>query len=73
MAMFAFLTQTCKEALNQLEIQDVESDILALHLWSSVHGLVNLYLTERLEIVQRNNSSELVTKTLDAIIKTVFR
>ncbi|MFZ1454440.1 MAG: TetR/AcrR family transcriptional regulator [Saprospiraceae bacterium] len=73
MAMFAFLTQTCKEALNQLEIQDVECDILALHLWSSVHGLVNLYLTERLEIVQRNNSSELVTKTLDAIIKTVFR
>lgn len=73
MAMFAFLTQTCKEALNQLEIQDVESDILALHLWSSVHGLVNLYLTERLEIVQRNNSSELVTKTLNAIIKTVFR
>lgn len=73
MAMFAFLTQTCKEALSQLKIDDVEDQILALHLWSSVHGLVNLYLTERLEIVQRNNSQELITKTLDAIIQTVFR
>lgn len=73
MAMFAFLTQTCKEALEQMEIQNVEEHILALHLWSSVHGLVNLYLTERLEIVQRNNSSELIAKTLDAIILTVFR
>lgn len=73
MAMFAFLTQTCKDAITKLEIKNVEEDILALHLWSSVHGLVNLYLTERLEIVQRNKSSELVTKTLDAIIHTVFR
>lgn len=73
MAMFAFLTQTCKEATEKLNIKDVEADILALHLWSSVHGLVNLYLTERLEIVQRNNSSELITKTLDAVIQTVFR
>jgi AcrR family transcriptional regulator len=73
MAMFAFLTQTCKEALERMEIQNVEEHILALHLWSSVHGLVNLYLTERLEIVQRNNSSELIAKTLDAIILTVFR
>lgn len=73
MAMFAFLTQTCKDAIIKLEIKNVEEDILALHLWSSVHGLVNLYLTERLEIVQRNNSSALITKTLDAIIHTVFR
>jgi AcrR family transcriptional regulator len=73
MAMFAFLTQTCQEAIKKLEIKNIEEDILALHLWSSVHGLVNLYLTERLEIVQRNNSSALITKTLDAIIQTVFR
>jgi AcrR family transcriptional regulator len=73
MAMFAFLTQTCKDAITKLEIKNIEEDILALHLWSSVHGLVNLYLTERLEIVQRNNSSALIAKTLDAIIKTVFR
>lgn len=73
MAMFAFLTQTCKEALNTLDIKDLEEEILALHLWSSVHGLVNLYLTERLEIVQNNAGTELITKTLDSIIKTVFR
>lgn len=73
MAMFSFLTQTCNEALSQLQIRDVEADILALHLWSSVHGLVNLYLTERLEIVQRNNGEALIAKTLDAIIQTIFR
>jgi AcrR family transcriptional regulator len=73
MAMFAFLTQTCKEAIEQLKIENVEDHILALHLWSSVHGLVNLSLTERLEIVQRNSSHELIGKTLDAIIKTIFR
>lgn len=73
MTMFNFLTTTCQQAIDQLDLKNVEAKILALHLWSSVHGLVNLALTERLEIVEQNNAHMLIEKTLSAIIQTVFR
>jgi hypothetical protein len=44
-----------------------------LHLWSCVHGLVNLAQSERLEIVERNNTQALLKKTLDSVMVTIFR
>lgn len=73
MAMFASLTETCRQAIELHKMENVEEQILALQLWCSVHGLVNLALTERLEIVQQNNSQVLIEKTLDAIIHTIFK
>ena len=73
MAMFASLTETCRQAIEMHKMENVEEQILALQLWCSVHGLVNLALTERLEIVQQNNSQVLIEKTLDAIIHTIFK
>ena len=45
MAMFAFLTETCRQAIELHKMENVEEQILALQLWCSVHGLVNLALT----------------------------
>ncbi|MBK8515289.1 MAG: TetR/AcrR family transcriptional regulator [Saprospiraceae bacterium] len=73
MAMFALLAATCKQAIDKLGLQGVNERILALHLWSCVHGLVNLAQTERLEIVEKNNAKELLEKTLDSMMKTIFR
>ncbi|MEZ4910081.1 MAG: TetR/AcrR family transcriptional regulator [Saprospiraceae bacterium] len=72
-ALFGFLTKTCKEAIDMYQIQNVDENFLALHLWSSVHGLVNLALTERLDIVQKGNNEELISQTLDVIIPSIFR
>lgn len=73
MAMFDFLKNTCQEAIDILKLEDIKSDILALQLWSCVHGLVNLAQSERLEIVQQNNKQQLLEDTLDSILKTTLR
>ncbi|MFN8339494.1 MAG: TetR/AcrR family transcriptional regulator [Saprospiraceae bacterium] len=73
MALFEFLTKTCQEAIKKLQLDNVEDSYLALHLWSSVHGLVNLALTDRLEIVQQGSNEEMISKTLDAIMHSIFR
>ncbi|MBK8671238.1 MAG: TetR/AcrR family transcriptional regulator [Saprospiraceae bacterium] len=72
MAMFNYLASTCKEAMLSLQMHALEERILALQLWSCVHGLVNLAHTERLEIVERNQTKELVSKTLDTMFLSIF-
>ncbi|MGB4958463.1 MAG: TetR-like C-terminal domain-containing protein, partial [Saprospiraceae bacterium] len=56
-----------------LDMKDVESKILALHLWSTVHGLINLAQGERLDIVEVNQVDSLLQRTLDSVFKTVFK
>lgn len=73
MALFDFLTKSCHEAIIKSELENVEDSFLALHLWSSVHGLVNLALTERLGIAQKGTNEEMISKTLDAIMYSIFR
>ena len=73
MAMFDFLAQTCNEAIHILNLKGVDDRILALHLWSCVHGLVNLAQTERLEIVEQNNTRQLLERTLESMMNTIFR
>jgi len=73
MAMFDFLTKSCNEAIQKLNLKGLDERILALHLWSCVHGLVNLAQSERLEIVERNNTQALLKKTLDSVMVTIFR
>ncbi len=73
MAMFNFLAITCREAIQQLGLNHLEDRILALQLWSCVHGLVNLAQSERLEIVERNQTKELISKTLDSMLVSIFK
>ena len=48
MRLFEYIRLTCREAVDACHIPDMDDELLALHLWSSVHGLVNLALTDRL-------------------------
>lgn len=73
MAMFNFLTLTCKEAIQNQSLHHLNERILALQLWSCVHGLVNLAQTERLEIVERNQTKELITQTLESMLISIFK
>jgi len=72
MAMFEFLTNTCKEAIESVQLKNLNERILALQLWACVHGLVNLAQSERLEIVERNQTKELISKTLDSMLISIF-
>ena len=73
MSMFSFLTETCKAAIDKLGLVDYDEQLLALQLWSSVHGLVNLALTDRLAIVEKYDGQTLIEKTLEANMISIFR
>jgi len=70
--MFSFLIKNCEEAIKQTNLKNVEANILALQLWSSVHGMVNLYHSERLCIVLDENPNVLINKTLKSMINSIF-
>jgi AcrR family transcriptional regulator len=72
MSMFQFLVDSCSEALNMMGGSKLDPKILALQLWSCVHGLVNLAQTERLEIVETDQTHELISKTLESMLISVF-
>lgn len=72
MRMFEFLAHNCELAIQKAEIKDLEPRILALQLWSCVHGLVHLAQSERLEIVERNNTNTLISKALDSMLISIF-
>jgi hypothetical protein len=42
-------------------------------MWSTVHGLVNLAMTQRLEMVEQNGGHDLISKTIDSVMKCIFK
>lgn len=74
MGLFEYLTSTCREAL-QLHQTNIEMDprIIALNLWSIVHGLVTLAQSQRLDVVEKDRTEELIEHTLDATVHLMFR
>jgi hypothetical protein len=72
MGMFQFLVDNCSQALVEINKLKLDPRILALQLWSCVHGLVNLAQTERLDIVAKDQTSELISKTLDCMLISIF-
>jgi AcrR family transcriptional regulator len=72
-SLFEFLVDTCQEVIDQKRASGNESRLLALHLWSAVHGLVNLARSQRLELVEQNGGDELIHKTIDSIMQCLFR
>ena len=63
MLMFDFLANTCKEAIQKLSLKSQDERILALQLWSCVHGLVMLAHSERIEIVIAGQKEALIKRT----------
>lgn len=73
MALFNILTISCREAIQKHGLHQFNEQILALQLWSCVHGLVNLAQSERLEIIQHKDSRELIDSVMESMMQTIFR
>ena len=46
--------------------------LVALHLWSTVHGLVNLSRSQRLEMVEQNHNDSLIQRTMESMLQCIF-
>ena len=73
MQMFEILCQTCQEATDAKGLPHLNSRILAVQLWSGVHGLVNLALTERLDIVSDTKDEDIIPATIRNMVQTIFK
>ena len=72
-SLFEFLVETCQEVIDQDRTAVRDARLLALHMWSTVHGLVNLAMTQRLEMVEQNGGQDLIRKTIDSVMRCVFK
>lgn len=75
-AIFEYLVSTCREALAEAKRTGIDERILALQMWSTVHGLVSLSNTQRLTIVDGNCTTgmdcPLIDLTLENMMFTLF-
>ncbi|MBK8699586.1 MAG: TetR/AcrR family transcriptional regulator [Saprospiraceae bacterium] len=75
-AIFEYLVSTCSEAISENKLTTLDARILALQLWSTVHGLVCLANTLRLTIVDANceqgKECDLLDKTLENSMLSLF-
>ena len=71
--LFDLLVNTCNEAIENgfTEIKDAE--ILAMLLWSSVQGLVNLIRSKNFEHLVGVKEHELISKTIDTLTFSLFK
>jgi AcrR family transcriptional regulator len=72
MRMFAYLTSTCEEFIKSKSRKELKPEILALQLWSNIHGLANLAQTGRLEIVRSGEIAGLISETIESISVSVL-
>ncbi|MCB0667116.1 MAG: TetR/AcrR family transcriptional regulator [Saprospiraceae bacterium] len=72
-SLFEFLVETCQLVIDQRRTYVDEARLFALHLWSAVHGLVNLAQSQRLEMVEQNGGETLIRKTIDSIMQCVLK
>jgi AcrR family transcriptional regulator len=76
-ALFETITVAVKEALDLANLKDLDPRLTALQLWSNVHGLVNLALTQRLYVydsktIDPDFQNELIKKSLQNLVKSIF-
>lgn len=77
-ALFDFFRATCSEAIVENKLEGLDPKILALQLWSNVHGMINLANTDRLIVVETdgdtmNRKVSLSEEVMQNIMKAVFK
>ncbi len=76
-AIFEFFAKTCEEAIKQQKIKGWQPRLLALHLWSSMHGIVSFSNTHRLcvidHIYEANAKKEMIDQLLEGILLNIFK
>jgi AcrR family transcriptional regulator len=70
--MFDNFTKYCQSYLDERDIIDTTAEILALQLWSSVHGLIQLWQTDRLKIIYAPDYQKLLFTTLESLHNSIF-
>jgi len=70
--LFDFLVNTCDEVIRLGRADAEDAKLLAVQLWSVVHGLVTLYHSQRLEMVEKDAGKHLVHKTIESMIRSIF-
>jgi AcrR family transcriptional regulator len=75
-AIFEFFSKTCEEAIKEKKLKNWEARILAMHLWTSMHGAINFYKTDRLCVIDKEYSNEgkyaLIEKMIESIMLNIF-
>jgi AcrR family transcriptional regulator len=69
---FNLLRQTVQECIEQNLIRGSDPEAASLALWAQVHGLASLVVCGRLEVMNPNDISHLITSTLDFFEKNLF-
>jgi hypothetical protein len=76
-AIFEFLVASCREAIKEKKLKGWEERILALHLWSSMHGIICLYNSDRLCVVDNKYSNEgkriMIEQVKESVLKNIFK
>lgn len=72
LSLFELLVSTCQEVIDNKRTKADNPHIMALQLWSNVHGLVSLVQSQRLDIIEHAHPDHLVSATLDHIMNCVF-
>ncbi len=71
-SLFEMLVAACDEAMPAGKKKLVDPRIVALQMWSNVHGLVNLFHSQRLNVVGDVDPKKLIEQTLDAMLHTIL-
>jgi AcrR family transcriptional regulator len=76
-ALFDFFKASCKEAIIENNLKEVDPKILALQLWSNVHGMVNIANTDRLIVAEPDGDTlfrkeVLAEEVMQSIMKLIF-
>lgn len=77
-SLFEYLVTSCQQALDSQSRTKPDGRSLALQLWATVHGLVNLASTQRLCVVDKIvhdpiAQDELIADALKTTIYTIFQ
>lgn len=72
LSLFEFLVVSCQEAIEAGRSQAKDAELLALQLWSMVHGLVSLASAQRLEIVCQGRP-DLIKDVLRGSMEAMFQ
>jgi AcrR family transcriptional regulator len=70
--LFDFLVSSCSEIIQNKSKLKVPPHILALQLWSSVHGLVSLIHSQRLHVLEGQDINELAYQTVELHYHLLF-
>jgi Tetracyclin repressor-like, C-terminal domain len=71
--LFDAMIQLCTRFLESKKNKHTDPVILALQLWSTVHGLVSLMQAKRLQIIEHIPEKKLIAQTIETTIDLLTR